>query len=654
MRNFQTAALEAAMQANEDAAAAARGGGGRLAAQEGYAVAAGAHSSSYAAVSRQKAGQKGRNGGNNSNNGSSSSSSRSSLAIKELPKHVSVLLAAFAEARQQPSPALGSLLLAAAAAGDLSQQETRVLVELLVSLGELQLVPDTSWLALYCRASVGRLEKYSGWQVAASVFAFGKLQRALEGLRVGGVRKGLRGDGGTWASQSTTFAALVEQSLQQQQWQRQQGKQQMEALVMEEVGSSTIGHFGVRTSSKRGSSSPCLWALQEDLQQWMETALSCLPRELPRMAARDLADLLFGLALLQWPVMEGGQQIPATAPAAGAGAAGETGAVGGVAGVEEGLVEQLMQEVLEKLRRFNATALAIVLDSVVGLQQQALERQQQQPEVDWEQQQQQGLERQQPPQQQQGLEYQQQQQEQEQQGVLEQQQLLRPASFLTDAWLEAYLAEVQQKLPVIGAEDMRRMLRALAAAGVSVPQEWVTAAAGHLQGKLTLLDLESLVDVMIAVRCLGFSPSQAWLSNFMVAVRGALQTQSSLAAPALMLQLLKGLKEWGAEPGEMWVDAVRKALGQYRTDWMLEEVRAAESAALLVGESVWGSEIRLQDGLNSSSRGRDSGSCQADLGEDSTAVLAACEQVLIEMGGDVGTNTSEQATASSASLVLVG
>ena len=604
MRNFQTAALETAMQANEDAVAGTSDGSS-------------SSSSRRPGRSKRKAAGRGR--------GYTSSSSR------DLPKHVAVLLSAFAEARQQPTPALASLLLDAAAAGGLEQQDTKVLVELLVSLGELQLVPDSAWLGSYCRASISRLGQYSGWQLANSVFAFGKLQRALEGLAVVGGQKGFRGVGGTWASQSATFAALVEQSLHQQQQQqptqsKSQEKQEQQQQEQQQAERSS-GKSSSSSSSSSGSCTPSIWALQLDVQQWVGTALSCLPRELPHMAARDLADLLFGLALLQWPVGASQQQLmsalplPAAAAAGGgpmgaaavAAAAGDGDGGKGLAGSQQQLVDQLLQEVREKLRRFNAAALAIVLDSLVALQQQELDRQQQQRE-----------------------------------GIQEELQQQQQASFLTDAWLEAYLSEVQQKLPVIGAEDMRRMLRALAAAGAAVPADWVTAAAGHLQGKLTLLSLQGLVDVQVAVMGLGFSPSQAWLRSFMAAVRGALEGGMKVTEPVLLLQLLRGLEQWGAQPGEVWVNAVRGSLGQFWKDWMLQqELNQVAGCSLLMEEQrSWGRGAGLFEGQSS-------GGIVGTSQECMDVLLAGCEQVLAGWEGSRGLDPSGEHLSRSGAMLLV-
>jgi hypothetical protein len=168
----------------------------------------------------------------------SSSSSRSPAGCQL--HDVAQLLAALAEARHSPAPQLAAALWGATA-NSLAVADVAALVELLTALGELQLVPPTSWMQQYYGSTAVHLGQYRPWQLAASVAAVGKLVQA--------------------ASSSSVSPSTTQQ-------------QQQEASAAEVAGSS----------------------------EWVTVVLQEVQRQLPAFAARDLAALLAGLAALQLPL----------------------------------------------------------------------------------------------------------------------------------------------------------------------------------------------------------------------------------------------------------------------------------------------------------------------------------------------------------------
>jgi hypothetical protein len=95
-------------------------------------------------------------------------------------RDVAQLLSALAEARHAVKPQLTAALWGATAAS-LAAADAAALTELLVALGELQLVPPAAWIQRYYAAtSAGarRAVGYRPWQIAASVAALGRLAAA--------------------------------------------------------------------------------------------------------------------------------------------------------------------------------------------------------------------------------------------------------------------------------------------------------------------------------------------------------------------------------------------------------------------------------------------------------------------------------------------
>jgi hypothetical protein len=148
--------------------------------------------------------------------------------------HVAQLLTALAEARHSPKPQLSAVLWSATQ-GSLAAADAASLVELIASLGELQLVPPDVWLQQFFAAvgSATVLQQCRPWQLAATVAAVGRLAAATRGS--------------------------------QPQQQRQQ--QQLSNVA------------GCRV--------------------WVEASLAAVQQHLPGFAARDLSALLSGLAALQ-------------------------------------------------------------------------------------------------------------------------------------------------------------------------------------------------------------------------------------------------------------------------------------------------------------------------------------------------------------------
>jgi hypothetical protein len=148
--------------------------------------------------------------------------------------HVAQLLTALAEARHTPKPQL-SVVLWSATQGSLAAADAASLVELIASLGELQLVPPVSWLQQFFSAvgSTSVLQQCRPWQLASTVAAVGSLAAASRGSQL----------------------------------QQQRQEHQLSDVV------------GCRA--------------------WVEASLAAVQQHLPGFAARDLSAYLSGLAALQ-------------------------------------------------------------------------------------------------------------------------------------------------------------------------------------------------------------------------------------------------------------------------------------------------------------------------------------------------------------------
>jgi hypothetical protein len=262
-----------------------------------------------------------------------------------------------------------------ATAGCLAASDSGALCELIIALGELQLVPPASWLQLYFAAASNAALQYRPWQLAGTAAAVGKLAVAS--------RAGSR------------------------------PKQQQQQQVADQTGCKV----------------------------WVGATLSAVVQQLPAFAARDLSALLSGLAALQVQV-------------------------------SSAQLQALLAEMQAKLPRLNTAGLAAVTEAVVDLCQQQVDQQQQQ--VEGQQQQQQQVEGQQ------------------EDGIptkfaqQQQQQVTPPVLHVAGGFMDALLREVAVKLPVFPAEDLARVLLAVAAAGVQPSQLWcqvrdtLSFVMGHL------------------------------------------------------------------------------------------------------------------------------------------------------------------------------
>jgi len=160
--------------------------------------------------------------------------SRGGVSAASPLHHVAQLLSALAEARHTPKPQLAAVLWGATGSS-LQTADVSSLVELLVALGELQLVPPAAWLEQFFAASSSStvLQHYKPWQLSGSAAALGRLAAASAA----------------------------------QQQQSQQG--------------------GQRLADVPGC------------KAWVAATLATVQQHLPAFAARDLAALLSGLAALQ-------------------------------------------------------------------------------------------------------------------------------------------------------------------------------------------------------------------------------------------------------------------------------------------------------------------------------------------------------------------
>lgn len=146
---------------------------------------------------------------------------------------------------------------------------------------------------------------------------------------------------------------------------------------------------------------------------------------------------------------------------------------------------------------------------------------------------------------------------------------------LNSQWMEAYLREIAVKLPVFGAEELTRILVAVAQSGYTPTSVWSTAAAKQLQGKLTILGLSDLVNAVAALVQVGHVPDGMFLNDVMVA---ALKQE---LRPRELYELLKLLVQLDAVPPAGWVAAVRTAV----QDWQQQNSRDAPGMEVHAGVS---------------------------------------------------------------------
>jgi hypothetical protein len=220
------------------------------------------------------------------------------------------------------------------------------------------------------------------------------------------------------------FAAASNAALQYRPWQL--------AGTAAAVGKLAVASRAGSPQQQQQQQQPV--ADQTGCRVWVSAKLSAVVQQLSAFAARDLSALLSGLAALQ--VQVSSSQLQA-----------------------------LLAEMQAKLPRLNTSGLAAVMEAVVALSQQQVAQQQQQVVV---------------------LPLQQQQQQQQmagqkevvnpptkaQQQQLHQQRATPPVLQVAAGFMDALLREVAVKLPVFPAEDLARVLLAVADAGVQPSQLW--------------------------------------------------------------------------------------------------------------------------------------------------------------------------------------
>jgi hypothetical protein len=281
---------------------------------------------------------------------------------------------------------------------------------------------------------------------------------------------------------------------------------------------------------------------QPVVEQWLEALLAAAQKQLHMLAARELADLLRGLALLQ--------RTPG-----------------------QPLMAALMAEVVNKLPRFTAAGLASVIDSSVALQQLIA------APVSSGQEQQAPLAQPQP-----------QQVELLHQewwaacldavliklpvlNIQEVRQVLVAVAAAAAATSEMPHTQVgdaansQQQQQLQQQQQQQQQQHNEWRAVLQRPSDrWVAAVAGHAQGKLTLLPAEGLLQVQAALGALGYTLDPAWTGAWLAAA----QRQLEAATPQQLLQVLRAAAQQQAVAlSGAWLSAAADAVGnqQLQASW---------------------------------------------------------------------------------------